>query len=138
MIFNSQAIPTSRQSAFSPKQYMYILLSLEQVSIYRSQRKKGWAAKAYPREIKMQKTTADDGATISRFQSGEKSAFNDLVERHQQRAYHYASRLTNNADEAADIVSETFLRVYRSLGGFKGESSFTTWLYRIETNCFLD
>jgi RNA polymerase sigma-70 factor (ECF subfamily) len=86
----------------------------------------------------MQKTTAEDGATISRFQNGDKSAFNDLVTRHQQRAYQYASRLTNNPDEAADIVAETFLRAYRSLEGFKGESSFTTWLYRIETNCFLD
>lgn len=86
----------------------------------------------------MQKTTAEDGATISRFQGGDKDAFNDLVGRHQQRAYHYASRLTNNPDEAADIVAETFLRAYRSLDGFKGDSSFSTWLYRIETNCFLD
>jgi RNA polymerase sigma-70 factor (ECF subfamily) len=86
----------------------------------------------------MQKITAEDGAIISRYQRGTKAAFNALVERHKQRAYHYASRLTNNPDEAADIVAETFLRVYRSLEGFKGESSFTTWLYRIETNCFLD
>jgi RNA polymerase sigma-70 factor (ECF subfamily) len=86
----------------------------------------------------MQKTTAEDGATISRFQDGDKAAFNDLVARHRQRAYHYASRLTNNPDEAADIVAETFLRAYRSLDGFKGDSSFSTWLYRIETNCFLD
>src|SRR5471030_469419 len=90
------------------------------------------------RETTMQKTTAEDGTTISRFQEGDKAAFNDLVTRHQQRAYHYASRLTNNPDEAADIVAETFLRAYRSLDGFKGDSSFTTWLYRIETNCFLD
>jgi len=60
------------------------------------------------------------------------------VARHRQRAYHYASRLSNNPDEAADIVAETFLRAYRSLDGFKGDSSFSTWLYRIETNCFLD
>jgi RNA polymerase sigma-70 factor (ECF subfamily) len=86
----------------------------------------------------MHKTTAEDGAIITRYQSGEKAAFNDLLARHQQRAYHYASRLTNNPDEAADIVAETFLRVFRSLDGFKGDSSFTTWLYRIETNCFLD
>lgn len=86
----------------------------------------------------MYRTTADDSAIIARYQSGAKSAFNDLTAKHMQRAYQYASRLTNNSDEAADIVSETFLRVYRSLDGFKGDSSFTTWLYRIETNCFLD
>jgi len=86
----------------------------------------------------MQKITPEDGAVIARFQRGERSAFNDLVERHRQRAYHYAYRLTKNADEAADVVAEAFLRVFRSLESFKGESSFTTWLYRIETNCFLD
>lgn len=86
----------------------------------------------------MQKTIAEDAATILRFQHGDKDAFNDLVTRHRQRAYHYAARLTNDSDEAADIVAETFLRAYRSLDGFKGESSFATWLYRIETNCFLD
>jgi RNA polymerase sigma-70 factor (ECF subfamily) len=86
----------------------------------------------------MQKITAEDGAIISRYQRGSKAAFNELVARHRQRAYHYASRLTNNPDEAADIVAETLIRVYRSLEGFKGESSFTTWLYRIEKNCFLD
>jgi len=86
----------------------------------------------------MQKITAEDGAIIARYQRGDRSAFNDLVQRHQQRAYHYAYRLTKNADEAADVVADTFVRVYRSLDTFKGESSFTTWLYRIETNCFLD
>ncbi len=86
----------------------------------------------------MQRITAEDSAIIARYQSGTTAAFDDLVAKHRQRAYQYASRLTNNPDEAADIVSETFLRVYRSLHGFKGDSSFTTWLYRIETNCFLD
>src|ERR1700733_4258008 len=86
----------------------------------------------------MPKITAEDGAIIARYQRGDKTAFNELVERHQKRAYHYAARLTSNPDEAADIVAETLIRVYRSLDGFKGESSFTTWLYRIETNCFLD
>jgi len=86
----------------------------------------------------MQKTTAEDAAIISRFQNGDVTAFNDLVARYKERSYRYAARLTRNADEAADIVAETFLRAYRSLDGFKGDSSFTTWLYRIETNCFLD
>jgi RNA polymerase sigma-70 factor (ECF subfamily) len=86
----------------------------------------------------MQKIAAEDQAIISRYQGGVTDAFNDLVTRHRQRAYQYASRLTKNPDEAADIVAETLIRVYRSLESFKGESSFTTWLYRIEKNCFLD
>lgn len=86
----------------------------------------------------MQKIAAEDQAIISRYQGGATDAFNDLVARHRQRAYQYASRLTKNPDEAADIVAETLIRVFRSLESFKGESSFTTWLYRIEKNCFLD
>ena len=86
----------------------------------------------------MQKITAEDCSTIGRYQRGDKSAFDDLLRRHQVRAYHYAYRLTKNPDEAADIVANAFVRVLRSLDGFKGESSFTTWLCRIETNCFLD
>ena len=90
------------------------------------------------REKTMQKITAEDGAIIARYQRGDAGAFDELVQRHQQRAYHFAFRLTKNPDEAADVVAEAFVRVYRSLDHFKGESSFTTWLYRIETNCFLD
>ena len=60
------------------------------------------------------------------------------VERHQRRAYRYAFRLTRNPDEAADVVAESFLRVFRSISSFKGESCFTTWLYRVETNSFLE
>jgi len=86
----------------------------------------------------MHKITPEDGALIARIQRGETSAFNELVRRHERRAYSYALRLTRNADEAADIVADAFVRVYRSLGTFRGDSSFTTWLYRIETNCFLD
>ncbi len=86
----------------------------------------------------MQKISPEDAAIIARFQRGDNSAFDELVQRHQRRAYRYAFRLTRNPDEAADVVAESFLRVYRSIGSFKGESCFTTWLYRVETNSFLD
>lgn len=86
----------------------------------------------------MQKVPADDGILIERFQKGDQKAFNQLIERHRQRAYQYAFRLTRCEDEAADIVAEAFVRIYRALQNFKGQSAFTTWLYRIETNCFLD
>ncbi len=61
-----------------------------------------------------------------------------LIQRHQTRAYQYAFRLTRDADLAADVVAEAFVRVYRAAKTFKGQSAFTTWLYRILTNCFLD
>lgn len=80
----------------------------------------------------------DDAILIERSQSGDRSAFNALIVRHEVRAYQYAFRLTRNPEEAADVVSEAFVRVYNALHNFKGQSAFTTWLYRILTNCFLD
>src|SRR5262249_21653098 len=50
----------------------------------------------------------------------------------------FAFRLTRNQEEASDVVAEAFVRVYNALPNFKGQSAFTTWLYRILTNCFLD
>jgi RNA polymerase sigma-70 factor (ECF subfamily) len=86
----------------------------------------------------MYKVQSEDSILIERFQKGSKSAFDTLVQKHQARAYQYAFRLTRNADDAADVVADAFVRVYRALQTFKGDSAFTTWLYRIETNCFLD
>lgn len=80
----------------------------------------------------------DDSVLISRFQRGDKSAFDALVQKHQARAYQFAFRLTRDQETAADVVAETFVRIFRSLGSFKGNSAFSTWLYRIITNCFLD
>jgi RNA polymerase sigma-70 factor, ECF subfamily len=75
---------------------------------------------------------------IRRAQAGDRGAFNDLIQKHQERAYKYAFRLTRDPEVSADVVAEAFLRVFNALKNFKGQSSFTTWLYRILTNCFLD
>ena len=80
----------------------------------------------------------DDELLIARAQRGERAAFDRLVMKHQDRAYTYAFRLTRNAETAADVVAEAFLRIHNALPNFKGQSSFKTWLYRILTNCFLD
>ncbi len=80
----------------------------------------------------------DDELLIRRAQGGDRSAFDALIVKHSTRAYQYAFRLTRNPEEASDIVAEGFVRVYNALHNFKGQSAFTTWLYRIMTNCFLD
>jgi RNA polymerase sigma-70 factor (ECF subfamily) len=80
----------------------------------------------------------DDAHLIRLCQSGDRSAFDALVRKYEQRAYQYAYRLTRNMEEASDIVSEAFLRVYNAVGNFRGQSAFSTWLYRILTNCYLD
>lgn len=79
-----------------------------------------------------------DALLIERFQNGDTESLDRLIQRHQARAYQYAFRLTRDPDIAADVVSDAFVRVYRAAHTFKGQSAFTTWLYRILTNCFLD
>jgi RNA polymerase sigma-70 factor, ECF subfamily len=86
----------------------------------------------------MTEATLEDSVLVQRAQGGDRSAFDVLISRHQVRAYQYAYRLTQNQEEAADVVGEAFLRVYNALHNFKGQSAFSTWLYRILTNCFLD
>lgn len=80
----------------------------------------------------------NDEALIERAQKGDRTALNTLIRKHEARAYQYAFRVTRNPDDAADIVAEAFVRVYHALPNFKSQSTFTTWLYRILTNCFLD
>jgi len=80
----------------------------------------------------------DDAHLIRLCQSGDRSAFDALVRKYEQRAYQYAYRLTHNMEEASDIVADAFIRVYNAVGNFRGQSAFSTWLYRILTNCYLD
>jgi len=86
----------------------------------------------------MSERAFDDEMLIRRAQGGDRSAFDVLVSRHEVRAYQYAFRLTRNMEEASDVVADAFIRVLNAIGTFKGQSSFSTWLYRILTNCFLD
>lgn len=86
----------------------------------------------------MKDHTTPDAILIERFQNGDSTAMDTLISRHQARAYQYAYRLTRDRDVAADVVADAFVRVYRAAHTFKGQSAFTTWLYRILTNCFLD
>lgn len=85
----------------------------------------------------MEAADASDEALVSRAAAGDEAAFEDLVRRHRERAYRLAHRLTGDDADAADVLQETFLQVFRHLGGFRGESRFTTWLYRVVTNAAL-
>jgi len=78
-----------------------------------------------------------DEALVSRAAAGEEAAFEDLVRRHQERVYRLACRLTGDEADAADVLQETFLQVFRHLGEFRGEARFTTWLFRVVTNAAL-
>lgn len=75
---------------------------------------------------------------VTAAKAGDKKAFGRLVEAYQDRIYGYLSRMLSDPDEAEDVAQEVFLRAYRSLGKFRGASSFHTWLYRIASNLAID
>jgi len=66
---------------------------------------------------------------------GDREAFATLVRETYDRTYTLAYRLTGSEEDARDVVQDTYLRAYRALPGFRGESQVTTWLYRITANC---
>jgi RNA polymerase sigma-70 factor, ECF subfamily len=78
--------------------------------------------------------SADDQRLIVECLRGDPAAFGVLVRRYQDRLYSTVFRLVGNAEDAQDVVQEAFLNAYQSLEGFKGDSLFFTWLYRIAVN----
>lgn len=81
---------------------------------------------------------ADECALISRCKEGDLSAFDDLVRRYEKQVYNFAYRLAQNYDDANDIATDAFVKVYNSIESFRGDANFSTWLFRIVTNLFLD
>jgi RNA polymerase sigma factor (sigma-70 family) len=79
-----------------------------------------------------------DDVLIREFQDGNVAAFNELVRRYQERVYWVARRLVGDHADADDVSQEVFIKVYDSLRGFRSESSFYTWLYRITVNAALN
>jgi RNA polymerase sigma-70 factor (ECF subfamily) len=71
-------------------------------------------------------------------QAGDRAAFDRLVERHQRDVYRLCFRYLGNHEDANDLAQETFLRAWRSLGRFRGDSALSTWLYRIAVNACLN
>ncbi|MEY4750632.1 MAG: hypothetical protein RIQ60_2846 [Pseudomonadota bacterium] len=79
--------------------------------------------------------TADiDAALIARAQSGDVQAFEMLVVKYQRRIERLVGRFVRDSDLVQDIAQETFIRAYRALAQFRGDSAFYTWLYRIAVN----
>jgi RNA polymerase sigma-70 factor (ECF subfamily) len=75
-----------------------------------------------------------DQQLVERAQRGDKHAFELLVVKYQRRLGRLISRFVRNAAEAEDVTQEAFIKAYRALPGFRGESAFYTWLYRIGIN----
>jgi RNA polymerase sigma-70 factor (ECF subfamily) len=75
-----------------------------------------------------------DENLVKQTQRGDKAAFNLLVIKYQHRVAKLVSRFVHNHEEAEDVVQEAFIKAYRAIGKFRGESQFYTWLYRIAVN----
>jgi RNA polymerase sigma-70 factor (ECF subfamily) len=75
-----------------------------------------------------------DGALVEAAAAGDREAFDQLVRRYQGTVVNLARSLTGGSIDAEDIAQEVFVRAWRSLSGFRGESSFRTWLHRIALN----
>ncbi len=79
-------------------------------------------------------TEVTDQTLVQRVKRGEKAAFDALVLRYQSRIISLISRFVRNPTDALDVTQEAFLKAYRALPNFRGESAFYTWMYRIAVN----
>ncbi len=77
---------------------------------------------------------SDEFQLIEEFKNGSEQAFNVLVHRYKEKIYWIVRRMIPDHDEADDVTQNVFIKVYHSLGSFKGDSSFYTWIYRIAIN----
>ena len=90
--------------------------------------------RAVPQKARVQPQADPDRALVQAASAGDLDAFETLVRRYQTRVVNYVLAIVRDTGEADDVAQETFIRAHRSLGRFRSESSFKTWLYTIATN----
>lgn len=90
------------------------------------------------RRAQHREEAARDRALVERIRAGDQRAFDDLYRLYHQRAFNIAFRVTKNTENSMDVVQDAFVKVFKSLEGFEGTSSFYTWLYRIVMNLAID
>jgi RNA polymerase sigma-70 factor (ECF subfamily) len=96
------------------------------------------AAAADPRQAERLAERLAERETIAACQRGDREAFDRLVERYQRDVYRLCYRYVGGHEDANDLAQEVFLRAWRSIGRFRGDSAFSTWLYRIGVNACLN
>jgi RNA polymerase sigma-70 factor (ECF subfamily) len=93
---------------------------------------------AYP-NVWSSEELESDSYLVERTLDGDIAGFEKLVTRYQNKILGYVARMTNgDREEAEDITQEAFIKAYRNLGSFRGQASFSTWLYKIATNLCID
>lgn len=83
-------------------------------------------------------TAVDENKLVNKAVKGDNSAFEALMEKHMGIIYNIALRMAANQDDAEDMTQEIMIKIFRSLGSFKGNSKFSTWIYRVAVNTCLD
>ncbi|RJP18522.1 MAG: sigma-70 family RNA polymerase sigma factor [Candidatus Abyssobacteria bacterium SURF_5] len=89
-------------------------------------------------EQELKNFMSSDEELIAETRGGNRASFQELVEKYQRRMYSVAYGILGNREDALDAVQEAFIKAYRSLPEFKGQSTFYTWLYRITVNAAID
>jgi RNA polymerase sigma-70 factor (ECF subfamily) len=80
----------------------------------------------------------DDSALVAECVAGNRAAFDVIVERHRRIVYQVCYRFVNNHEDASDLAQDAFVRAWKGLKNFKGQSALPTWLYRIAVNVCLN
>lgn len=85
-------------------------------------------------EPQEQEANCEDRRLLEGLRQGSEQAYELLIQRFQQPVYNLVARLLNDPNEACDVVQEVFLKVFRKVGSFRGDSTLKTWIYRIAVN----
>ena len=91
-----------------------------------------------PTEIENVTTEVDDIELVKKCQAGDTKAFNDLVTKYRGKVYAMIYNMVRNEQDAWDLAQDGFLKAWKSMANFRGQSAFYTWLYRIMTNVTID
>jgi len=91
-------------------------------------------ASGRPSEKERAEERARTAALVERAKEGDLGAYDELIQLYQERIYATLYNMTSNHEDAHDLTQEAFIKAYRSLKSFKGQSSFYTWIYRIAVN----
>ena len=83
-------------------------------------------------------TREQEALTVQRVLDGNADEYEKLVPEYQKNVYNLALRMTGDPEDAADMAQEAFIKAYNSLSGYRGDSKFSVWLYRIVSNVCLD
>jgi len=83
-------------------------------------------------------SSADERTLVAAFRAGRREAFDEIVVRHRKQVYQLCYRFVRNHEDASDLAQDVFVRAFKGLQRFKGDSSLTTWLYRVGVNTCLN